>query len=137
MPLPRILPEQFRQRRWLSTCPTPSCTLVGRFHQGRGKSEGTRRRQHLRPAPFPHERNREPHVRRNLSGFSERQLNEVHGFTAPSAARFDCHDDESAPPCQQFGVRRLFIGPSTRQHSTIHISRIGVRFPRPPKQGRS
>ena len=54
---------------------TPNCALVGRFHERRSK--GTRRRQHPRPTPFPHERRRKPHVRSNLSGISESQLHKV------------------------------------------------------------
>ena len=53
-------------------------------HQRRSKSKGTRRRQHPRPPPFPHQRRRKPHVGRNPSGFGDSQLtHKVCGFAAP------------------------------------------------------
>ena len=107
MPLPRILPEQFRQGRWLSTCPTPSCALCQKVPPARKPKAREHAVDHIRVHRLSHtSAGRKPHARGNLSGFGERQLShEVHGFTAPPAARFNGQDNEPAPPCQQFALR--------------------------------
>ena len=110
--LPRVLPEQFRQGRWLSTYPTPSCALVGRFTQ---REKGTRRRQHPRPAPFPHERRRKPHVRRNLAQSLRLRCSIGRPFRWP---RRRADTSLSA-------IRSTWslYPPSAPQHGTIDISR--------------
>ena len=75
----------------LTTCATP----IAHLSEGSTREEAEAR-EHPRQAPFPHERGRKSHVGWILSGFGESQLtHRVCGFAAPSAVRFDRHDDES------------------------------------------
>ena len=127
---PRSLPQQVRQRRWLSTHPTPSVATVRRFHQRSRKRQGGRIRVH------------------RLSHANAAE-NHMYGGTSRAFAKANCLTMSTTlslhlPPVfvadtarrrSELWVSRFLVFSGPQQHNSIHI---GETTPKPwPAKPRS